>query len=175
MPASAPVAWNGTIQPVDSSDLRVAHLVERLWRDHFADVPCVNTVQAGYGYPWKRRLGRIRMTLDEEVSEILLNGLLDSHLVPDLVRMAILAHELVHYAQGFGSPLPRPYAHAHAHGTVTRELERRGLGWSERALDAWAQQAWPAFAESERQRRQSVRQALPVLTCATTQNVVYWS
>ncbi len=165
------ITWKDA-QPVDGTDLRVARLVDALWRDHFADVPRVNEIRAGYGYTWKRRLGRIRMSLDEQESEIVLNGLLDSPGVPDVIRIAILAHEIVHYAQGFGSPLPRAQAHAHKHGAVTCGLDERGLAWTERMLSEWAFRMWPRFAQAERVRRQALASANRT-PCATAAEVVY--
>jgi hypothetical protein len=158
-------------QPLVAGDWRVAQLVDAIWRDHFADIPRANQIVAGYDYPWKWRLGRIRMTLDGRSSEIALNGLLDSADVSDTIRIAIISHEIVHYLQGFGSPLPRRHQHAHAHGCVSHELARRGLGAHERALDEWAVAIWPAFREQAR-RRQSARHIVWP-SCATVAKMVY--
>jgi len=157
--------------PLTADDWRIAHLVDAIWHDHFADISRANQIVAGYDYPWKWRLGRIRMTLDGRASEIVLNGLLDSGEVPDVIRIAILSHEIVHYIQGFASPLPRRHQHAHAHGCVSHELARRGLGDHERALDEWAVAVWPAFQEQARWRHSARHIVWP--SCATVAKMVY--
>src|SRR5579875_2699348 len=89
-----------------------------IWERYFADVPRVNEVQIAYCRPWKSRLGLIRMSLDETTSFIGINALLQHELVPEYVLITTVAHELAHYAHGFGSPLPRLYAHPHANNVV---------------------------------------------------------
>ncbi len=158
-------------QPLVADDWRVAQLVDAIWREHFADISRANRIVAGYDYPWKWRLGRIRMTLDGRTSEIALNGLLAGDGVPDAIRVAILAHEIVHYAQGFGSPLPRRHRHAHAHGCVSHELARRGLGGYERALNDWAAAIWPAFREQAHGQHTARHMVWP--SCATAAKMVY--
>lgn len=171
MPGQSVASWHRSARPLRADDRSVARLVDQIWRERFADVPRVNDVVAGYDHPWKWRLGRIRMTLDERVSEIALNGLLASADVPDVVRVAILAHEIVHYAQGFGSPLPRRQRHAHAHGAVSDELARRGLAQHERALDEWSFAVWPCF-QAQARRQRTIHQ-VACSSCATAAKVVY--
>ncbi len=165
--------WMVHTSPLVTDDLRVAHLVDSIWRERFPDVPRVNQMVAGYDYPWKWRLGRIRMSVDTAVSEIALNGLLDSPTVPEAIRIAIIAHEIVHYAQGFGSPLPRAQRHAHAHGAVSHELARRGLALHERMLDDWSYDVWPQFRDSQLLQRARRARATAWSPCATVAKVVY--
>ncbi|HLI08434.1 MAG TPA: hypothetical protein VKV40_17865 [Ktedonobacteraceae bacterium] len=122
-----------------------------IWERYFADVPRVNEVQIAYCRPWKSRLGLIRMSLDETTSFIGINALLQHELVPEYVLITTVAHELAHYAHGFGSPLPRLYAHPHANNVVNCELERRGLGTSVRQCDAWIDREWFAFYDTQRE------------------------
>lgn len=145
MTGSAVAPWKGAAHPLAARDRHLACLLDDLWRAHFADVPRPNDLAIGYAYPWKRRLGCIRMTLDGRRSEITLNGLLDRPDVPEFVPIAIITHEIVHYAQGFGSPLARQQAHAHAGGGVSHDLVQRGLDQYERLLDHWAHAVWPEF------------------------------
>jgi len=65
------------------------------------------------------------MTVDNKISFIGINALLQHAQVPEYVLITTIAHELTHYAHGFGSPLPRCYEHPHANNVVERELERR--------------------------------------------------
>jgi hypothetical protein len=171
MPGHSVASWQSSAYPLTPTDRSIAQLLDQIWRERFADVPRINDVVAGYDFPWKWRLGRIRMTLDQRLSEITLNGLLASQDVPEVVRVAILAHEIVHYAQGFGSPLPRQQRHAHAHGAVSHELAQRGLAQHEHMLDEWSLDEWPHFRAQAR-RQQSIRQ-VAWSSCATAAKVVY--
>src|SRR5579863_7904474 len=134
MDGIAIATWHGSARPASDADQRLALWLDDLWREYFADVPRCNEIVVGYAYPWKWRLGRIRMSLTTGASEIALNGLLERPDAPEIVLVGIAAHEIVHYAQGFGSPLPRAQRHAHAHGSVSHELARRGLARAERAM-----------------------------------------
>lgn len=125
--------------------------LDSIWEKHFGDVRPVNTVNISYCYPWKRRLGLIRLSLDGEISFIGLNALLQLAPVPEYVLITTIAHELTHYAHGFGSPLARAYEHPHAHGVVQRELERRGLGETLRLCDEWIDKQWFSFYDKERE------------------------
>lgn len=90
-------------------------LLEDTWHLYFADIPRVNEVRIAYDSSWKRRLAVIR--LRDEVTFITLNALLQDQRIPTDVCRIQLAHELVHYAHGFGSPLPRQFADPHANGS----------------------------------------------------------
>ncbi len=125
--------------------------LEDIWNRYFSDVPRANQVDISYCRPWKRRLGQIRMSLDSRTSFIGLNSLLQLSQIPEYVLLATIAHELVHYAHGFGSPLPCLYPHPHAHHVVDRELERRGLGETLRLCNAWIDQHWFSYYEEMRE------------------------
>jgi hypothetical protein len=173
MPGSANSLWNSASQPMTPRDQRLALLLDDLWRTHFADIPRPNEVVVGFGFPWKWRLGRIRMSLDGRTSEITLNGLLDRPEVPRGIYVAIMAHEIVHYAQGFASPLPRAQRHAHAHGAVSHELAHRGLGATEHLLMEWGERVWPHLRAQALAERQPHRQRPVVLApCAARANVL---
>ncbi len=163
MHAPAPAPWHSPARPITDADRPIARLVDDLWRGYFADVPRPNALVVGYAFPWKWRLARIRMALDERWTEIGVNPLLRHPAVPHDIYIAVLAHEIVHYGQGFGSPLPRQQRHAHAHGAVGHELTRRGLGYTEHLLETWGEAVWPrlrdeAFAQ-HRAAKRAVRQA----------------
>jgi len=173
MPGSAIATWNGASQTMTPRDQRLALLLDEIWRAHFADIPRPNELVVGFGFPWKWRLGRIRMSLDARISEITLNGLLDRPEVPCEIYIAIMAHEIVHYAQGFASPLPRAQRHAHAHGAVSRELAQRGLGATELLLHEWGEHVWPRLrAQAMVERQQARRQPLVPVPCTARANVV---
>jgi hypothetical protein len=124
--------------------------LENIWRACFPDVIRANLVEIAYGHPWKRRLGLIRLSLDTTRTFIGVNALLQQPEAPDYVLLTTIAHELVHYAHGFGSPLPRLFAHPHANSVVERELEQRGLGEIAQKCDEWIDNAWFAFYDMQR-------------------------
>ncbi len=145
-------------EPFHSGDLPALPLtgknlnlyLEYIWQQYFADVPHVNDIEIAYCYPWKSRLGLIRLSLDEATSFIGINALLQHQYVPEYILVTTIAHELVHYAHGFGSPLPRRYQHPHANNIVNRELEERGLGAFVRKSDEWIDRYWFPFYDQER-------------------------
>lgn len=125
--------------------------LNNIWEKYFSDIMHVNKVNIAYCYPWKRRLGLIRLSLDGSTSFIGLNALLQLPQVPEAVLITTIAHELTHYAHGFGSPLVRLYEHPHANGIVQRELESRGLGETFRICDEWIDKQWFSFYDKERE------------------------
>ena len=134
----------------DRNTRDVKNYLETIWQRYFADVPCENEVQIAYCMPWKTRLGMIRMTLDETLSFIGVNALLQHPGVPEYVLVTTIAHELVHYAHGFGSPLPRLYEHPHANNVVNKELAQRGLQEYVELSNEWIDTHWFAFYKKER-------------------------
>ncbi len=121
-----------------------------IWQHYFSDVPQANEVHIAYCRPWKSRLGLIRMSLDSTHSFIGINSLLQMQAVPDCVLITTIAHELVHYTHGFGSPLPQLFNHPHAHNIVDNELEQRGLGNTLAECNTWIDEYWYAFYEEQR-------------------------
>lgn len=132
----------------DVKDVKI--YLETIWQRYFSDVPCMNEVQIAYCAPWKTRLGLIRMTVDEALSFIGVNALLQHATVPEYLLVTTIAHELVHYAHGFGSPLPRLYAHPHANNVVNRELAQRGLEEYVQLSDEWIDNNWFDFYQKVR-------------------------
>jgi hypothetical protein len=130
---------------------QLACYLDSIWHDHFADIPRMNRVDIAYCQPWKRRLGLIRLSLDGAKSFIGVNALLQLQEVPDYVLYTTIAHELTHYAHGFGSPLPRIFEHPHANNIVQRELDRRGLGELVRKCDGWIDKHWFSFYDMQRE------------------------
>ncbi len=125
--------------------------LDSIWHQYFSDIARVNTVNIDYCHPWKRRLGLIRLSLDNTTTFIGINALLSHRQIPEYVLIATIAHELTHYAHGFGSPLPRIYKHPHANNIVNRELEERGLGEFAHQCDEWIDKHWFPFYDMERE------------------------
>lgn len=124
--------------------------LDTIWQRYFIDIPRLNEVHIAYCYPWKSRLGLIRLSLDNTTSFIGINALLQHSQVPECVLITTIAHELAHYAHGFGSPLPRLYEHPHANHVVEDELEQRSLGEMLRASNEWIDSQWFAFYEQQK-------------------------
>ncbi|GAC1377299.1 MAG: hypothetical protein NVS2B12_37620 [Ktedonobacteraceae bacterium] len=121
-----------------------------IWQRHFTDMPCVNSVSIDYCYPWKSRLGLIRLSLDASITFIGINTLLQLPQVPDYVLITTIAHEMVHYSHGFGSPLPRVLKHPHANKVVDKALEQRAMGTYLKYCNQWINQNWYTFYEAQR-------------------------
>jgi hypothetical protein len=119
--------------------------LDEIWARHFHDVDRANTVEIGYGRAWKARLGLITLSASGRTTFIGINSLLRSRLVPSYVPRVTIAHELVHYTHGFGSPLPKRHPHPHRGGVVAKELVQRGLGLEHQLYHQWLQEHWYAF------------------------------
>lgn len=148
----ATIATTTDTAPAQSLCVRdLTAYLDQIWRDHFADLPRVNDVCIGYCYPWKSRLGLIRLSVEKTTSFIGINSLLQLQQVPEYVLITTIAHELTHYAHGFGSPLPRLWKHPHANKVVDRELERRGLGEQLHCCTEWIDKHWYPFYDMQRE------------------------
>ena len=123
----------------------LADLLDQIWEQYFTDTPRINRVRVSYGGAWKSRLGLITMSEDEKTSYIQVNGLLMHPEIPENITFVTVAHEMVHYAHGFGSPLPRRYKHPHRGGVVKRELIRRGMAHQYDLYDQWVYDNWYEF------------------------------
>lgn len=130
--------------------------LDDIWARHFHDVERANYVEIGFGRAWKARLGLITLSSSGRTTFIGVNSLLRSRFVPRYVPRVTIAHELVHYAHGFGSPLPKIYSHPHRGGVVAKELARRGLGFEHQLYNQWLQEHWHGFYNSWRRGRVSV-------------------
>ena len=124
-----------------------------IWQHYFSDVPHANEVQIAYCRPWKSRLGLIRMSLDSTHSFIGINSLLQHETLPDYILITTIAHELVHYTHGFGSPLPQLFEHPHANNIVDKELQQRGLGETLLNCNTWIDEHWYDFYKEQQNMR----------------------
>jgi hypothetical protein len=153
--------------PLTRDDRWLNHILETIWNHYFADVPRVNHVRVDYGAAWKTRLGLITMSEDEATSYIQINSLLRHWDVPDNVTQITVAHEMVHYAHGFGSPLPRRYKHPHRGGIVKRELHRRGLAAEYARYDEWVYERWYDFHAANTVGQRGVSESLEARAVAS--------
>jgi hypothetical protein len=135
---------------IDASRKDLTGYLYFIWSTYFPDTPRINEVRIAYSYPWKNRLGLIRLSLDNVISFISINTLLQHPEVPEYVLLTTIAHELVHYKHGFGSPLPRRYKHPHANNVVDRELEACNLGKALCYCNEWIDKYWYSFYDMQR-------------------------
>jgi hypothetical protein len=150
---SVPAYALPTLAPIHRDDPWLRREVDLIWARYFPDTPRVNAVDVAWRRAWKRRLGVISLSHDESTTRIGLNSLLARSEVPYCVTLITVAHELTHYAHGFGSPLPRKYPHPHRGGVVTRELRERGLADAHDEYCDWIDQHWWSFYARHGQRR----------------------
>lgn len=128
----------------------LAEQLAHIWATYFPDVARVNDVTVRFVREGKTRLGWIALSESGRSTLIGINGLLALPDVPQYVCHVTIAHELVHYAHGFGSPLPCCFVDPHAGGVVERELEVRGLGALLQWSDEWSTRHWFSFYDDHR-------------------------
>lgn len=161
--------------------------LDEIWDNHFSDIPQENNVKIVWGRRARTRLGSIKggngprltrqrpknkpsrsgaSTLNHlqrspEETIITINALFKDEKIPEEVVIATIAHELVHYAHGFHSPLEQKFDAPHAGGIVIKELEKRGLGKIMKIQKEWLKNNWrdyilshyPPSNKTKRKRR----------------------
>ena len=133
----------------DRSNVWLTEQLDFIWESRFQDTPRVNDVEIYFARPWKTRLGVITLAGSEQHTFIRINSLLREPQVPVEVCLVTMAHELVHYAHGFGSSLPRRYAYPHQGNIVTHELLRRGFSREFQFYKDWITEHWYPFYYSQ--------------------------
>ncbi|MFC1780378.1 hypothetical protein ACFLY9_01650 [Patescibacteria group bacterium] len=133
-----------------------------LWEDYFNDIPRKNFVLIKFGRRAKRQLGSIKwvrgntkvksllrkrkgdLTMQDEkrITVITISSLFKNIKVPEYVVRATIAHEMVHYAHGFFSPLKQLYNHPHKGGLIRKEMQKRRLGGIYRRSRKWLKGKW---------------------------------
>ncbi|MDD3647043.1 MAG: hypothetical protein PHS44_00885 [Candidatus Dojkabacteria bacterium] len=137
-------------------------LMYDLWEDYFNDVPRRNYVLIKFGRGAKRQLGSIKWVRgdtrvkkllkskmreldgqdDDRITVITITSLFKSLRVPEYVVKSTVAHEMVHYAHGFFSPLKQIYNHPHKGGLIRKELTKRGLYKMYQRSKKWLKEKW---------------------------------
>lgn len=132
----------------------LSDLLADIWYKYFSDVPQQNDVKIKFGRAAKTRLGSIKLGRKAvEHSEgpprkrsiITITGYFKHPTIPEDVVRAVIAHELVHYAHGFSSPLPQLHSHPHKGGIVDKELVARGLAKELKFEKSWMKANWVSF------------------------------
>ena len=138
-----------------------------IWENHFSDIPRKNYILIKFGRSSSRQLGsikwankntRIKSLLnlksikedalaqdDGRITVITITRKFQDPSIPDYVIDATIAHELVHYAHGFSSPLKQLHKHPHQGGLIRRELTNRGLGAIYQKSRLWIKEHWTGY------------------------------
>jgi hypothetical protein len=136
-----------------------------LWENHFNDVPRKNYVLIKFGKRAKRQLGCIKWVKSDtkvrnllrkkkrelgyhdhnSVSLITVTSLYKDPQIPQVVVEATIAHEMIHYAHGFFSPLKQLYDHPHKGGIIRKEMIKRGLRDMYYESKRWLKENWPSY------------------------------
>ncbi len=124
-------------------DAWLADRASLLRQVHFADVPQGFPITTRFGIRARNRFGSIGARSGQTI--ILVNRLFADPFVPAFVVDGTLAHELAHYAHGYGSGLPLLYKDPHRGGVVDKDLERRGLGETNLKAEQWRKLNWDIF------------------------------
>jgi hypothetical protein len=133
-----------------------------LWENNFDDVPRKNLVLIKFGKASRRQLGSIKWVSkrtkvksilskriediknqdDDRVTLITITKYFADESIPPEVVDATIAHEMVHYAHGFHSPLEQVFKHPHQGNVVEKELFARGLKETHTFADSWLKKNW---------------------------------
>ncbi len=144
-----------------------------IWETYFDDVARKNLVLIKFGKGSRRQLGSIKWANersgiksymkgredeyesqdDKRITIITITKFFQNEAVPEYVIDGTIAHELVHYAHGFHSPLSKVYKHPHAGKVVEKELQKRGLLEMYEKADAWLKENWKYFVPRKTVRR----------------------
>lgn len=118
--------------------------LNQIWALLFPDTPRPNKVIARFKGKSMNKFGHIKLIKNDD-TEIAINSLFKSYLVPEYIIDLTLAHELVHYSHGFHSPLPKLHKHPHKGGIVDKELLRRGFGHLLNQEKDFVRNEWPGI------------------------------
>ncbi len=127
-----------------------------LWSNHFSEIPQKNKVFIRFSRVSKFRFGSIRLHPKTKESLILINGMFREEKVPVEIVDHTIAHELVHYAHGFSSPLEQRHDFPHKGGVIEKEMKSRGLEHLSKAYKAWLKQYKKGFKPTIRRRRRRI-------------------
>ncbi|MBN1915855.1 hypothetical protein JW796_02550 [Candidatus Dojkabacteria bacterium] len=144
-----------------------------LWEEHFNDVPRKNLVVIRFGKRSARQLGSIKWANhkttgvkkvvkrlekqykenirnifeDPRVSVITVTRLYQEEKIPEYVVDSTIAHEMIHYAHGFSSPLQQLYKHPHKGGLIRKDMQKRGMYLIWKKSKKWLKENWRDVVE----------------------------
>ncbi len=101
--------------------------LEYLWQNYFSDTPVKEKINIRFGRNAVYRFGSIRYCRSDKSISIIINGRFRDEKYPSEIVDHTLAHELVHYVQGFPTPGPALHHYPHRGGVIDKELKERKL------------------------------------------------
>ena len=126
------------------NDKWLKNLTDKILQRYFSDVEIKNNLFIRFAKSNKQRLGTIKFGRRKEDPNtfITLNGFFRDENIPEFIITATLAHELVHYSQGFFSPHPQMHRYPHRGSVVDKELTERGLDDTLKLQKEWLRKNW---------------------------------
>lgn len=140
--------------------------LDKIWREHFADVSRSNEIEIKFGAKARRRLGSIRQISPKDKhskTRILMSGYFRDENVPESIIDVTIAHEVCHYAHGFCSPLAKYSKYPHQGGLVDKELKNRGFGEALKFQKGWLKTDWPKITGEPVQRHRVRRRQVGLM------------
>lgn len=134
-----------------------------LWENNFVDVPRKNPVVIKFGKKSYRQLGSISWARnktrgikslvnkvkgdfdDSRVSLITVTGYFRDEVIPEIVVLGTVAHEMIHYSHGFHSPLKQIYDHPHKGGIIKKEMYKRDMVEMYDFSKKWLKSEWKDY------------------------------
>lgn len=114
--------------------------LDHLWTNYFPDVVQLNPVFIKFGRHARLRFGSIQFNPAKKFSLITVTSMFKDPNVPQEVIDHTIAHELVHYTQGFSSPHKKAQRHPHAGGVIQKEMAERNLLFLYQAYKQWVKE-----------------------------------
>jgi hypothetical protein len=125
------------INKITRDDRWLLSRLDYLWSNYFSDVQQLNPVFIKFGRHARLRFGSISYDPRKKYSLITITGMFKDTNIPQEVIDHTIAHELVHYTQGFSSPHERTQRHPHAGGVIKKEMAERDLLHLFEAYQKW--------------------------------------
>jgi hypothetical protein len=145
-----------------------------IWEKYFNDIPRRNAVLIRFGKRSRTQLGSIKWATtkttglkkfitslekefgealrdifdDKRVSVITITRLYQDEKIPEYVVDSTIAHEMIHYAHGFSSPLSQVYSHPHKGGVIRKEMIARGMEEIWKNSKKWLKENWGSHVAS---------------------------
>lgn len=135
----------------------LAERLKYIWQVYFPEIEQKNDVFVRFGRRSRTRLGSICLSGEgttlftlglqkflhiKPKTIITINGYFKSKKIPEYVVDGVIAHELTHYAHGFGSTHKRRFRYPHKHGVVRKEMDARGLSELLKREKKWVKANW---------------------------------
>ncbi len=119
--------------------------LSEIWETYFPDTEREPDLAIRFGSKAAGRLGSIKRRRGQTI--ITVTSYFRDPTIPQDVIDETIAHELVHYAHGFESPLPQLYRYPHEGGIIRREMVKRGLSIIQRNAKRWLKHHWRAYLQ----------------------------